>query len=371
MTQVKYSGEFPSLIVKKTTEQVIDDTIRWAKLIANNNRFHYGVHKGDEKKYGTTGNANHNGCYFCDTQKISGGRSKKGIVDYQLTYCCNPFVHAAWSHGGQVPSMLTKCQKASSFDFGKGKGYDKSSMFTNLGHPSKSLLKKGDVLCNDHHVAIYVGDGKIAEASGGDDNKRNSTKWNNSIHVVSLTDSRYKSFPRVHRFNSSVNKEMVIIFGEVNDRVKLLQKFLNWYGDYKLAEDGIFFEGTLAAVKDFQKKMGLTADGKFGSKSLAKAKECTKEVTPSPIPPKPPKKKYSGTFPKLPTRKYFKRGDKGEQVRNLQRFLNWFGNYGLVVDGVIGSKTILAVEKFQKANKLAVDGLFGKKCLAKAKTIEK
>jgi peptidoglycan hydrolase-like protein with peptidoglycan-binding domain len=51
--------------------------------------------------------------------------------------------------------------------------------------------------------------------------------------------------------------------------------------------------------------------------------------------------------------------------------LNWFGNYKLTVDGVVGSKTITAVEKFQKAVGIAVDGLFGKKALAKAKTVKK
>lgn len=83
------------------------------------------------------------------------------------------------------------------------------------------------------------------------------------------------------------------------------------------------------------------------------------------------KKKYTGTFPKLPLRGYFKRGDSSTQVKYLQRFLNWFGGYKLTVDGVVGSKTIAAVEKFQKATGLAVDGLFGRTSLAKAKAVKK
>lgn len=83
------------------------------------------------------------------------------------------------------------------------------------------------------------------------------------------------------------------------------------------------------------------------------------------------KKKYSGTFPKLPVRGYFKLGDNGTQVKYLQKFLNWFGNYGLKVDGIIGEKTIAAIKKFQKAVGLVADGLFGAKSLAKAKTIKK
>lgn len=83
------------------------------------------------------------------------------------------------------------------------------------------------------------------------------------------------------------------------------------------------------------------------------------------------KKAYTGTFPVLPSRGYFKIGDKGTQVKNLQKFLNWYGGYKLEVDGDFGVKTLAAVKDFQKKTKLVVDGLFGKNSLAKAKTIKK
>jgi N-acetylmuramoyl-L-alanine amidase CwlA len=83
------------------------------------------------------------------------------------------------------------------------------------------------------------------------------------------------------------------------------------------------------------------------------------------------KKTYSGTFPTLPSRGYFKKGDTGAQVKNLQKFLNWAVNTKLTVDGEAGDKTIAAVKSFQKLVKLTQDGLFGKDCLAKAKTYKK
>lgn len=83
------------------------------------------------------------------------------------------------------------------------------------------------------------------------------------------------------------------------------------------------------------------------------------------------KKTYSGTFPTLPSRGYFKKGDKGAQVKNLQKFLNWAVNAKLTVDGEVGDKTIAAVKSFQKLVKLTQDGLFGKNCLVKAKTFKK
>lgn len=79
------------------------------------------------------------------------------------------------------------------------------------------------------------------------------------------------------------------------------------------------------------------------------------------------KKAYTGTFPKGT----LKKGSKGTQVKNLQKFLNWYGNYKLEVDVVFGAKTYEAVKKFQKATGLSVDGIFGPRSLAKAKTIKK
>lgn len=83
------------------------------------------------------------------------------------------------------------------------------------------------------------------------------------------------------------------------------------------------------------------------------------------------KKKYSGTFPTLPKRGYFQKGDKGTNVKRLQSFLNWYGNYKLVVDGILGNATVSAIKKFQKKEKLTADGLFGKASLKKAKSIKK
>ena len=75
---------------------------------------------------------------------------------------------------------------------------------------------------------------------------------------------------------------------------------------------------------------------------------------------------YPGTFPTLPGRGYFRRGDKGLQVILVQKYLNWFGNYKLKLDGSYGPKTIAAVKNFQKKMKIKQDGLFGEGSLSKA-----
>ena len=58
--------------------------------------------------------------------------------------------------------------------------------------------------------------------------------------------------------------------------VKRLQAFLNWAGFSCGTPDGDFGSKTLSAVKAFQSKYGLKADGIFGTASLAKAKAVRK-----------------------------------------------------------------------------------------------
>lgn len=80
-------------------------------------------------------------------------------------------------------------------------------------------------------------------------------------------------------------------------------------------------------------------------------------------------KSYEGKYPSVIPN--LKKGSKGTQVKRLQEYLNWFGNYKLVVDGDFGSKTDKAVRDFQKRTGLAVDGIFGSKSLAMAKAMKK
>ena len=89
------------------------------------------------------------------------------------------------------------------------------------------------------------------------------------------------------------------------------------------------------------------------------------EYKPEPVSP------YHGAFPKLPHRGWFSSGDKGEEVKKLQRFLNWYGGYGLVVDGIVGRKTIDAVRQYQGREKLKVDGAFGAESLKRAKVVQR
>ena len=54
--------------------------------------------------------------------------------------------------------------------------------------------------------------------------------------------------------------------------------------------------------------------------------------------------------------------------KTAQKYLKALGYYNGEIDGIFGAKSRSAIKKFQKANKLTVDGICGKKTIAKLKT---
>ena len=110
-----------------------------------------------------------------------------------------------FAHGGNEQTMLQVCQNGSSYDYHDGRGYDVSPLFAKLGHPDMSLLKKGDVICWNNHVVLYIGNGQIVESTGGDDNVPFSDKWNNSIRVCNLSASKYASAREAYRYIGNAN----------------------------------------------------------------------------------------------------------------------------------------------------------------------
>lgn len=68
---------------------------------------------------------------------------------------------------------------------------------------------------------------------------------------------------------------------------------------------------------------------------------------------------------------YIGLGDRGGNVKQVQRFLNWYLGAKLVVDGIFGRETFLAVKRWQTSQKFRATGKFGDTSLARAKTVKK
>lgn len=126
-----------------------------------------------------------------------------------------------------------------------------------------STLQNGDILTRTNHIMVLV------DLKG--------KKYVANAHYQ--TDGgTYGIIEKVGNYTNIWRPEGLSYLskGDTFTAVKYLQSFLNWYGGYGLAIDYSFGAKTEAAVKDFQKKEGLTIDGKFGSASLAKAKAVKK-----------------------------------------------------------------------------------------------
>ncbi len=129
--------------------------------------------------------------------------------------------------------------------------------------------------------------------------------------------------------------------------VQYTQDRLKELGYYKNTSDGRYGTGTEAAVRAFQKKNGLTVDGKVGPK--------TSQVL------------FSGgalgsdeTLPDVPSDdRTLREGMEGDDVLAVQVRLTSLGYYTGKLDGVYGSGTIAAMKAFQGRNKLTVDGVCG------------
>ena len=262
-----YPGPYPEMHVTRDAAHVIGNAVNFAKMTANNNIFHYG-HGSD---------AHHNGCYFCNTQPSS--KKNSGIKQWETTYCCNPFVHSCYAHGGLVPSMLKMCQSGRSYGFKRGEGYDASNLFKKI---SRNSAQPGDVFCSDLHVALYIGGGKIIHAGHEDDNVPYSASWNSSIGTGEWKDNYYDP-PRVYRFVGSVNADIIIYPGEVSGRIKDLQNYVDWYFDGAFfkecgAADGRYGINTIKWVKKMQTDFfgAKEADGSVGPKTIAKMKAVVK-----------------------------------------------------------------------------------------------
>lgn len=90
------------------------------------------------------------------------------------------------------------------------------------------------------------------------------------------------------------------------------------------------------------------------------------------------KKEYTGTFPALPERGYYQKGDGYEtlkdyptQIKRVQKLLNWAMDGHLNIDGKYGEKTEALQKKLQDKYGLPVNGKFGDKSLKVCKSIKK
>ena len=142
--------------------------------------------------------------------------------------------------------------------------------------------------------------------------------------------------------------ERTLRFGYTGLDVKYTMQRLYDLGFYNGKIDEKFGSGMMKALKAFQQKNGLVADGVVGPKTIKVLFSANALDADDPVPPKPE--------PEDPVLNF---GDSGDKVKALQTRLAALGYYTGKVDGKFGSGTLKAVKLFQARNGLAVDGKVG------------
>ena len=156
-----------------------------------------------------------------------------------------------------------------------------------------------------------------------------------------------KKLDSVYKNADSDKDDDSLRMGDSGSAVKDLQTKLKKLGYYDGTVDSTFGSGTYAAVKAFQKKYNLTADGVAGSETLKKLDNAYKNADSD---------KDDDSL---------RKGATGSAVKNLQTKLKKLGFYNASIDGDYGDTTVAAVKAFQKKYNLTADGVAGSETLKK------
>ena len=162
-----------------------------------------------------------------------------------------------------------------------------------------------------------------------------------------------KRLDSVYKNADSDKDDDSLRMGDSGSAVKDLQTKLKKLGYYDGTVDSTFGSGTYAAVKAFQKKYNLTADGVAGSETLKKLDSAYKNADSD---------KDDDSL---------RKGATGSAVKDLQTKLKKLGFYNASIDGDYGDTTVAAVKAFQKKYNLTADGVAGSETLKKLDTAYK
>ena len=143
--------------------------------------------------------------------------------------------------------------------------------------------------------------------------------------------------------------------GDKGEDVKAVQQRLKDLGYFKDKVDGKFSASSVKALKAFQEKSRLKADGVCGAitrAALFGENAATAVATAIPIMATPAPQMTENMVT-------IQAGSRGDYVLRLQQRLMDLGYYASRLDGVYLEDDITAIRAFQKANRLVVDGKAG------------
>ena len=208
----------------------------------------------------------------------------------------------------------------------------------------KYAFEDNGIVDEDTRAALYEAAGITYTASGSSSSSSSSASSSSS---------------------SSVSGSAILRYGTRSDEVLKLQQNLTKLGLYTGTISGHYGSITEAAVMNFQRKNGLSADGIAGAKTLAKIEEKVNGSSSSSSSGSSSSSSSSSSNAAANSSNgLLKYGVQSDAVRTLQQNLKTLGYYDGSVTGNFGRLTKEAVYNFQKANGLSADGVAGAKTLS-------
>ncbi len=151
-----------------------------------------------------------------------------------------------------------------------------------------------------------------------------------------------------------------ISYGDQSAEVKKMQQRLKDLGYFKNTCTGYFGGATQTALKKFQSRNGLTANGVANSATLKKLYSDSAKPAEGAS-----SNNGSGNSSNNNSSDDMKYGDRSDNVRAMQQRLKVLGYFTGTATGYFGSSTQTAVENFQRKNGLTVTGIADKATMRK------
>lgn len=128
-----------------------------------------------------------------------------------LDYDCSSLVYHALDYAGfDIVNNWKKNPKYMSRYGGKQKVGDADTIWEDLQplggwvkyswNDAKDNLQRGDILCNPHHVAFYIGDGKTVEARGVNNPRGGSYSTGDQGGEIDFYDAYGRGWTEVYRY---------------------------------------------------------------------------------------------------------------------------------------------------------------------------
>ncbi|NLD51729.1 MAG: hypothetical protein GX650_02430 [Clostridiales bacterium] len=150
-------------------------------------------------------------------------------------------------------------------------------------------------------------------------------------------------------------------YGDRGTDVEKLQRALQIKKFYAGVVDGGYGNQTKTAVENYQRKNGLTVNGKADYATIKKLFGKVGETTAA----QDPSMNGITRISQIAVPNTTKKGDSGKHVKALQQALKLKGFYKAGIDSSYGDKTVEAVTAFQKKNGLSADGVAGNSTIRK------